>query len=189
MRALASMAVVLVVPACAELLPSRKATVLEAAPQATAAPPPMPAPATTEAVESAPPDSWKRYLLDQRRFSADFPAYPEATAIGRDVAYEAHNPAGALFRVVCGPAAEDHGQLGRARASASSSGYVVSEGYPYFFGTEGYLAHVRLPDRSERVMFFVEYDGRDCTVTSEVRNNDETSMRLIESFRPEPPTR
>jgi hypothetical protein len=38
-------------------------------------------------------------------------------------------------------------------------------------------------------MFFVEYDGRYCTVTSEVRNNDETSMRLIESFRPEPPTR
>jgi len=189
MRALVWMAAALVVPACAELPPSRKATVLEAATQATAAPPPIPAPPRTEAVESAPTDSWKRYLLDQKRFSADFPASPEATSIGRDVAYEAHNPGGALFRVVCGPAAENHGQLRQARASASSSGRIVSEGYPYFFGTEGYLAHVRLPDSSERVMFFVEYDGRDCTVTSEVVNNDETSMRLIESFRPEPPTR
>jgi hypothetical protein len=184
------MAVVLAVPACTKLPPSRNARVLEAATQATAAPPPMPPPATTEAVESdPPPDSWKRYFLDQNRFSAMFPAPPKVIEIAGNVTYEAHNPAGALFMVVCGPSAEDHGQIRRARTSASSSGTIISDGYPYFFGTEGYLAHVRLPDKSERVMFFVEYGGRSCTVTAEVRSNDETSMHLIESFRPEPATR
>lgn len=183
------MAVVLAVPACAELPPSRKATVLDASAQAAVAPSPMAPPASTEAVEPAPPDSWKRYLIDENRFSALFPASPETTQIGRDVAYEAHNPAGALFMIVCGPAAEDHGQLERARARVSSSGTIISDGYANFFGTEGYLAHVRLPDHSQRLMFFVEYRGRDCTLTAEVRSNDETSMDLIESFRPERPTR
>ena len=179
------MAVVLAVPACAKLPASRNARVFEAPTQASAAPP-----STTEAVESDPrPDSWKRYFLDQNRFSAMFPASPAATEIGRNVAYEARNPAGALFKVVCGPSAEDHGQIRRARASASSSGTIISDGHPYFFGTEGYLAHVRLPDESERVMLFVDYGGRYCTVTAEVRSNDETSMHLIESFRPEPATR
>ena len=115
-----------------------------------------------------------------------FPAPPKATEIGRNVTYEAHNPAGALFLVVCGPSAEDHGQIKRAHASAVGSGRIVSESYPDFFGTPAYLSHVRLPDASERVMLFVEYGGRSCTATAEVRSADETAMQLIESFRPEP---
>jgi hypothetical protein len=187
---LASMAIVAAVSACAGLPSSQNARVVKAQTRAAADPPRTPAPATPEVVEAGPaPDSWKRYFLDQNRFSAMFPASPAATEIGRNVAYEARNPAGALFMVVCGPSAEDHGQIRRARTSASSSGTIISDGYPYFFGTEGYLAHVRLPDKSERVMFFVEYGGRSCTVTAEVRSNDETSMHLIESFRPEPATR
>jgi hypothetical protein len=155
--------------------------------QATAAPPP---PVSTGAIESeAVPDSWRRYFVDQNRFSAQFPGAPAVTEVGQDVTYAAHNPAGALFMVVCGPSAADHDPMKRARASARSSGRIVSEGAPYFFGTESYLSHVRLPDGSARVMLFVEYGGRECTVTAEVRSRDETSMQFIESFRPEPETR
>jgi hypothetical protein len=187
---LAAMAVVVTALACVALPSSRNAKPSEAATPAAAASPPTAATATAEAIEPEPtPDSWKRYLLDQSRFSAMFPASPKATEMGQHVRYEAHSPGGALYMVDCSPSAEDHGQVTRARASTHRLGRVISDGDPYFFGTEAYLSHVRLPDESERVILYVDYGARYCTVTAEVRNRDETAMHFIESFHAEPETR
>lgn len=158
--------------------------------QATAGPARLPLPVTTGPPEAEPvPDSWRRYFVDQGRFSALFPAAPSPTEVGQSLTYEAHNPAGAVFVIACRGAAQDPRPMKRARSSAASSGRIISEGHPDFFGTEAYLSHVRLPDGSDRVMLFVEYAGRDCTVTAEVMTRDETSMQFIESFRPEPAAR
>jgi hypothetical protein len=188
-RLLASMTLVLLALGGCHAPPlSGNATGVVGPGQATAAA--LPPPVMTGAIEVEPvPDSWKRYLLDHGRFSALFPATPKATEVGQDVLYQGHNPAGAMFMIACGPATEDPRSMKRAQSIAAGSGRIISEGHPDFFGTEGYLSHVRLPDGSERVLLFVEYEGRHCTVTTDVMARDETSMQFIESFRPEPEAR
>lgn len=191
---LASTTVLLTMPACngpslsrgaRPADPAQSTTATTEAPPATTFVAPKAQDGTEATEPEPPPDGWKRYLLDDNRFSALFPASPKATMVGQGVAYEARNPAGALYTVACSPAADDHG-LERARIRATRFGHVISDGDAYFFDTEAYLAHVRLSDQSERVILFVEYGGRDCTVTAEVTSNDETSMHFVESFRREP---
>jgi hypothetical protein len=77
----------------------------------------------------------------------------------------------------------------RAPVSAAHVGRIIADGYAYFAGTDAYVAHVRLPDGSERVMLFVDYGGRSCTVIAEMSKRDETAMEFLESFRPEPAAR
>jgi hypothetical protein len=158
-------------------------------------PPPPSAPA--EVIESEPlPDSWKRYYLDQNRFSAQLPAKPKVkevvTVVGTTaVTYEVHDPAGSLFVVACTAPPADRTWLSHMHEIAASTGHILSEGRPDFFGTPAYEMQVLLPNKSERVQKLIEYRGRYCTVAGELGTDaDEVqARRFIASFRPEPAPR
>ncbi|MGH7296285.1 MAG: hypothetical protein ACRELB_15200 [Polyangiaceae bacterium] len=134
------------------------------------------------------PENWKRYFLDSNRFSAQFPEKPKATDIQSSIDYEAHNKTGSIFVVICHAPPADPNWMKGMHATVASSGKIIAEKNSDFFGTTALDTRVRLPDKTERFMLFVQYKGRYCTAGAElVQDAEETqAARFIQSFRPEP---
>jgi hypothetical protein len=136
------------------------------------------------------PGEYGRYFADMRLFSAVFPASPEAKLLPNgSTGTEVVAPDRSAFAIVCSPPARDGHEFDRAKAQVVGNGTFLSDSRPSFYGTESYEVRARMPEGIVRVMRFVKYSGRFCTVGVELAPGVDVqeAARFVDSFRPEPP--
>jgi hypothetical protein len=173
--------------ACKRSSPAEASDAGPAAPSSSA-----PATATSQGPRPADPvpGEYGRYFADMHRFSAVFPASPEAKWLPNgSTGTEVVAPDRSAFAIVCSAPARDGHEFDRAKAQVVGKGTFLSDSHPSFYGTDSYEVHSRMPDGIVRVMRFVKYSDRFCTAGVELAPgvDEQEAVRFVDSFRPEPP--
>jgi hypothetical protein len=151
----------------------------------------LPAGSSTAPVPATPvPGQYGRYYVDLNRFSAAFPYSPSfkrLTAMLTEVEARADN--GSAYVAICGPAVGGARTFDGAREKTVGDGKFVSDGHPQFYGTDAYEVRAQLTDGSQRIMRYIKYQARFCSVSVEfvTAAEEPAALRFIDSFRPEPP--
>ena len=136
------------------------------------------------------PGQYGRYYVDLQRFSAAYPLSPTFKRMGATLtAIEARAEDGTAYAAICGPAVGGGRTFEGARDKTVGDGKLVSETHPQFYGTEAYEVRAQLKDGSQRIMRYIKYAARFCSVGVEFVSAAEEpqALRFVESFRPEPP--
>lgn len=142
------------------------------------------------------PGQYGRFFADGHRFSAVFPTTPQVKAFGQMMtAVEARSEVGA-FNVMCGiavgpvvgPLADAGVAMEREKMQVVGSGKLLAESHPDFYMGSAYEVRAQI-DKTERIMRFVTFAGRYCSVGVELddASHEQDGVRFVESFRPEPP--
>jgi hypothetical protein len=136
------------------------------------------------------PGQDNRFYLDGERFSVLFPVFPIAQfKPPMTTMLEATAPSGSGYAAICVPTVKKAADVfPEARAKATANGKLVSEAHPTFPGGDAYEVHVKLDDGGMRVMRFVIYSARLCTMSAELgpSETEDKATDFVGSFRREP---
>jgi len=172
--------------ACKRSSPAEASDAGAATSSSASATPPSPGARPADPV----PGESGRYFADVHRFSAVFPASPEAKSLQNgSTGTEVVAPDRSAFAIVCSAPARDGHEFDRAKAQVVGKGTFLSDSHPSFYGTDSYEVHSRMPDGIVRVMRFVKYSDRFCTAGVELAPgvDEREAAHFVDSFRPEPP--
>jgi hypothetical protein len=179
-------------PASPDAAPSASVVAsASASPSAVASASAQPKP-TIGAAEQVPGQDG-RFFIDNERFSAlypVFPLFPLAKFRPPLAIVEAEAPNGSSYAVICAPSLKKGPDaFDQAKQKAVGDGKFIAESHPAFPGGDGYEVHAKLKDGGERIMRFVSYAARLCTVSAELAPGEaeQKGIDFVQSFRREPP--
>jgi hypothetical protein len=150
----------------------------------------VPSPAASSASATPVPGQYGRYYIDLQRFSAAYPVSPTFKRLSLTLtAVEAHADNGTAYVAICGPAVGGGRTFDGAREKTVGDGKLLSEAHPPFYGTEAYDVRAQLTDGSQRIMRYIRYAARFCSIGVEFVTpaDEQQALRFVDSFRPEPP--
>jgi hypothetical protein len=131
-----------------------------------------------------------RFFIDNERFSALYPVFPLAKLRPPLAIVEAEAPNGSSYAVICAPSVKKGPDaFDKAKEKAVGDGKFIAESHPAFPGGDAYEVHAKLKDGGERIMRFVSYAARLCTVSAELAPGEaeQKGIDFVQSFRREPP--